>query len=913
MVAEIGTACLLSLLLPLAVFCQSSPARGDLELQVVDPSGAGVRASVELEKLETGQRWWLVTDEEGKRQVTGLMPGDYRVRVSRDGFAPFATTVSVLAGQTKALRIELQLGLASYSLDVVSTTPLAGLDRKLEEIPRPIQTATAASFPASGALDLSSLMYQRLQGVYWNELQGNPLQPDLNYRGYTASPLLGTPQGLAVYFEGVRLNQAFGDIVSWDLIPRMAISEVTLVPGSDPVFGLNALGGAISLRSKDGLRYPGTKLELLGGSFGRKLGEIEHGGSSAKGVNWFVAGNMFFEDGWRESSPSSARQWFSRLARAGERTTVSLMLSYANNGLIGNGLQEQRFLERDYRSVYTKPDLTANRSPLGALHLRRSLGSRLHVQANGYFRLVRTATLNGDINEESLDQSLYQPNARERSALAAAGFSGFPLAGESAANTPFPKWRCLANVLLRDEPSEKCNGLLNRSLANQRNFGVSAQASWQGGSGRRRHQWTAGGSWDGNQVHFAQSTELGYLNPDRSVTGLAAFADGVTGGFADGEPYDRRVDLRSKIASSSLFATDTLSWGHTLHITLSGRFHQTSIRNVDQLRPAPGTGSLTGTHAFHRFNPALGGTWRLRPSWTLYGSYAESNRAPTAIELGCADPEVPCRLPNAMAGDPPLDQVVTRTLEAGLRSLNEGALRWAAGWFRSANRNDILFVASEQTGFGYFKNFGQTVRQGAEFDFSARLRRVVAGAGYTFLEATFESPEVVQGTANSTNDRAQTGGPGLEGTIEIEPGDRIPLTPRHVAKTFVDWQLSARVSGSFHFLAVSSSFARGNENNRHQPDGRYFLGRGSSPGYALANLGCRYELSTRLQLFLQINNLFNRRYYTAAQLGPTGFTADGRFVARPFPPIGNEYPVQQATFYAPGAPRGIWAGLRWRF
>ena len=140
----------------------------------------------------------------------------------------------------------------------MGTTPLPGVDRSLDEIPAPVQTATARDIEQSGALDLSDFLNRRLNGVYLNEVQGNPIQPDLNYRGYTASPLLGTPQGISVYMDGVRLNQPFGDVVSWDLIPRIAISEITLIPGSNPLFGLNTLGGALSIQTKDGRSHPGT-------------------------------------------------------------------------------------------------------------------------------------------------------------------------------------------------------------------------------------------------------------------------------------------------------------------------------------------------------------------------------------------------------------------------------------------------------------------------------------------------------------------------------------------------------------------------------------------------------------------------------------------------------------------------------
>src|SRR5262249_39598594 len=160
-------------------------------------------------------------------------------------------------------------------------------------------------------------------------------------RGYTASPLLGTPQGLSVYMDGVRLNQPFGDVVSWDLIPRIAISEVTLIPGSNPLFGLNTLGGALAVQTKDGRRQPGTAVQISGGSFGRGMFEFEHGGANAKGLNWYLASALFFEDGWRAASPSNVRQFFGKLGWQSAQTVLGLTVAYANNALNGNALQEQ--------------------------------------------------------------------------------------------------------------------------------------------------------------------------------------------------------------------------------------------------------------------------------------------------------------------------------------------------------------------------------------------------------------------------------------------------------------------------------------------------------------------------------------------------------------------------------------------
>jgi outer membrane receptor protein involved in Fe transport len=266
-----------------------------------------------------------------------------------------------------------------------------------------------------------------------------------------------------------------------------------------------------------------------------------------------------------------------------------------------------------------------------------------------------------------------------------------------------------------------------------------------------------------------------------------------------------------------------------------------------------------------------------------------------------------------MAGDPPLDQVVTRTWEFGARSGSEGRLTWNLGGFLADNRDDILFVASNQTGFGYFKNFGKTRRAGLEMGAHSRIGRVVFGGGYTLLQATYQSAETVDGSSNSTNDEAAEGVPGLEGTIEIAAGNRIPLVPRHMAKAFAGIRATSKLSLHLSLTAFSGSSARGNENNLHVPDGTWYLGPGRTPAYATVSLGARYQIVSQVQLFCNVNNLFNARYYTAAQLGPTGFTADGNFIARPFPEVGGEFPVQHATFYAPGAPIGAWAGVRFEF
>ncbi|HEY2977975.1 MAG TPA: TonB-dependent receptor, partial [Burkholderiaceae bacterium] len=191
---------------------------------------------------------------------------------------------------------------------------------------------------------------------------------------------------------------------------------------------------------------------------------------------------------------------------------------------------------------------------------------------------------------------------------------------------------------------------------------------------------------------------------------------------------------------------------------------------------------------------------------------------------------------------------------------------------------------------------------------------LTAGANYTYLDATFQSPEVIDGSGNSSNSSAIDGFPGVEGTINIQPGDRIPLVPRQSLKLYADLDLANAWQVGADLIAQSSATARGNENGLHQPDGVYYLGPGRYPGFGFLNLRAEYRPTKGLRLFGQVGNVFNRQYSTAAQLGATAFNDAGNYVARPFPANANgDFPLRNATFYAPGAPRTFSAGLQYWF
>jgi iron complex outermembrane receptor protein len=135
-----------------------------------------------------------------------------------------------------------------------------------DKVPSSTSVLTSADFNHESSPSFLDALNRGLPGVSLSDQTGNPFQKGLNYRGFTASPVQGTPQGIAIYQNGVRVNESWGDVVNWDFIPEKAIDRVSLFPGN-PVFGLNAIGGALSIQMKNGFTYQGAEFEVMGGSF----------------------------------------------------------------------------------------------------------------------------------------------------------------------------------------------------------------------------------------------------------------------------------------------------------------------------------------------------------------------------------------------------------------------------------------------------------------------------------------------------------------------------------------------------------------------------------------------------------------------------------------------------------------------
>jgi iron complex outermembrane receptor protein len=721
------------------------------------------------------------------------------------------------------------------TVEVIGATPLPGSDVPREHIPANVQTIDASTIRSTHSLSLPELMSSRLPSVNVNEAQGNPYQMDVSYRGFTASPLLGTPQGLSVFQDGVRVNEPFGDVVNWDLIPMLAIDSLTLMPGSNPLFGLNTLGGALVLQTKSGLTSPGTEATLSGGSFGRRRIELAHGAKWGD-THAFAAVTGFEENGWRDWSPSRVRNFFGKVGQRTSKMEWDLAVTHGKSNLVGNGLLPEPMLAVRREQIYTRPDITRNEMTMAALNASYWLNADQRISGLLYQRRNRTATLNGDVNDQFQD-------------------------------LPDP------------------NGVENRTRTRQRAEGGTLQWSRPGG----KHQSVLGAAVDRSRSRFTQTEAAGAFDATRAVV--------------PAEEPQVDAQLRGSTRNASVYLTHTHELKSDLHLTVSGRYNVARVTTVDELNGSA-VPNLNGDFTYRKLNPALGATWQATPALTLYGGFSQGNRAPSPIELGCADPAQPCTLPNALQSDPFLKQVVARTLEIGVRGKAAADTRWNAALFHTDNTDDILFVGtSASASRGFFQNFGRTRRQGAELGLSGRASLFEWHASYSYVRATFESGACVVSQSNST---AGASPACAAQQIEVKPGNRIPGVPLHNFKLNVSARPAASWTIGSTLTAYSNQYVRGNENNAHTPDGAAFNGSGKLGGYALVDLHTTYDLGAAWQLFAKVTNLFDREYASAGQLGRSAFDAHGVFI-----PDADNWTNQQ--FVGPGAPRAGWIGVRYRW
>src|SRR5438132_10544346 len=340
----------------------------------------------------------LIVSEAAKGQVVETLP-EVTVTAPRPAPVRRAARVRAPAGPARSARISAPAAPAPQipAFQAVSTTPVTGLGFDRDKVPAMVQTLPADDFSRVYSPNVVETFVQRIPGVTTNNVQGNEFATDLRYRGFAASPVQGTPQGLAVYMQGIRVNEAFGDTVNWDLIPKVAIGRSDIWT-NNPTFGLNALGGAISFQMKDGFTYNGTEFDASGGSYGRVGGSLQYG---VRNGEWglYLAAEGLKDDGWRLQSPSRLSRFYGDLGWKGTDAEIHLVTSAADNffGVIGPTPVE--LLANDYRAIYTWPQTTKNQAELIALNGRYSATDHWTVQSNLYYRRFDQQHVDGNAAE----------------------------------------------------------------------------------------------------------------------------------------------------------------------------------------------------------------------------------------------------------------------------------------------------------------------------------------------------------------------------------------------------------------------------------------------------------------------------------------------------------------------------------
>jgi outer membrane receptor protein involved in Fe transport len=739
------------------------------------------------------------------------------------------------------------------NITVIGTSPLlgSGLDRNL--VPADTQVLDSRGIAENGNANVLNALNTQVAGLVLDSASGNEFQPSIFYNGFEVSPLQGTPQGIAVYVNGIRFNQPFGDTVNWDLIPDIAIGKLN-VEGSNPIFGLNALGGSVSVALKDGFTTQGGEADISGGSFATIQGEFQYG-QQAGNQALYVAGSVIHQDGWRDLQSSDIQNLFADYGIRTSKAEIHLDLQTANSVINGPGTAPIQLLAADSAAQFTAPNGISNRFIQGSVRGNLNLTDVLSLQGNAYYDYFQQRVVNGNTANDT-------PCDDGSNLLCAA--PGQPSTTRGGAPIP---------AFLGNNPDAYSE--LDTQTTNTNAYGAALQLTDTGDLFGFRNHLVTGLSYDGATTEFSATAYVGGLTP---LTRLF-----VGPGIVVDEPGNLPVRVAITDSYAGGYGADTLNLTDKLALTVSGRFNFAEVDLQDQ-----GGGDLTGNHAYASFNPAFGATYKLFPFLTAYAGYAEANRAPTPAELSCAGPQNSCSLANFFVGDPDLKQVVARTIEAGLRGRfplpGESSLSYDLSLFHTDLNDDIVFINSVLLNRAFFANVGQTRRQGISARLDYRRERFHAYADYSFVDATYQSGYVESAGSNPDAD--------ANGNITVRPGDQLPGVPRNTLKIGADIDITPKFHVGGDGQLQSGQFLIGDEANLNP----------RLPGFFVMNLHSSYDVTPWFQLFASAQNVLDRRYYTFGTFAPTTaiYLAQAPYATNP-------------RSYSLAAPLGWFGGVKVKF
>lgn len=705
---------------------------------------------------------------------------------------------------------------ALATVEIVGTAPIAGPGVERRLLPYSLQTATSERIADTRSDNLADFMNRHLAGVNVNDISGSPFQSDVTYRGFRASPVLGSAQGISVYLDGVRINEPFGDVINWDMLPEAAIGQMQLVPGSNPAYGFNTLGGALALTGKSGASHPGRDIHVSASGFGRKRVDAAAGMAGSQGWHTFASMTLFDDAGWREHSPGRLANVYAKLGRDSKDSGWTLSLLAGRSKLRGNGLLPDAMALENRRAAYSHPDQTRNQLQQATASMRSRIGNTAELSSTAYVRSSRRDTVNGDVE---LDEG-------------------------------------------------ELEGEFNTTRTRQRSQGASVLLAIR----RAHHRIDIGATFDRSTVSYAQFRQDGILTEEREVLP---------------DPEEETESASSVIGrarAAGVFITDTWRIAGATHITASGRVSHARVNNTLTSERGP---QAPESFAYRSVNPALGIAHEAAHGLTLVANLSQGNRVPTVIELGCADPQQPCQLPVGLQADPYLKQVIARTIEVGARYQRSG-LSGTVSLYQTGSRDDILFISSGITRLGYFANFERTLHRGLDASASVIRGAWSWRASYSYLDASYDAPGVLF--------------TGLR-TVAITRGTPLPGLPRHTLKLGVDWRAAPTLLIGVDAQALSRMGSQGNEDGLlADPDGSAGAEHADLRirGHALVSARASWEPAANWEIYLRVNNLLDRRYETFGAVARDLFSTSGR-------------EGRNSRFVAPGAPRSVTAGVRFRY
>ncbi len=744
--------------------------------------------------------------------------------------ALFASSVPSFAQNVTLSSAATQANGELPTVEVVATTPL-GTGANPLDVPSETQSISGEEIDNLNQPTLQDALERRMPGVSVTDEIGSPLSQSVDFRGETATPVPGTPEGLAVYLNGVRVNESYGDVVNWDLIPSVALDQAQIVTGN-PVFGLNALAGAVVMTTKNGFTYHGSEIDLQGGSDFTAQGSAQYGIQKGDWA-YYVALQGVRTNGFRYFGQSDAESAYGDIGYRAEGNEVHLSVTGGADGLGVAGTTPLELAQENPWAVFTTPQTTDTTAQMITLTDVSHITPTLTFNGNAYFRSYAQAHHDGNISD------FYH-------CTTSSGEAGDHVCndGEVVPDLADP----LAGT---DAPDGQPLGEIDSNWTRTLSTGATAQLTDTDKIFGHNNTVTAGVSIDNGWSHFTGSSTLGTLPADFVVPWSSEYIN---------EPaYDvSPSDVRTQNTYLGVYVLDNFDITDRLGLHFGARFNDAQITLADETGQNP---DINGSHNFNRINPVAGLTYKITPDISVYGSYSESNRAPTPLELGCSSPENPCQIDNFLVADPPLKQIVARTFEAGFKGSNAiawaaapGRLDWSVSGYRTENYNDIYSVPSEVTGYGYYVNAGNTLRQGVDVSATYTTDRWDAYASYSYIQATFLTPVLLSSPNNPYAD--------ANGNIQVEPGDNLPGIPNHKFKIGFDYELLPKWKIGADLVYRSSQYYYGDEINALGP----------LSGFATLNLRTSYQVNRDIQVFGLVNNALDYRGATYGALYDTGST-----------------------------------------